>query len=64
MPIRLVAMWPRWSHRLCRQGKGKHRLPGAASRAIFACPAPLAKGSRGLQNNSGGRPAAVDFDSA
>eukprot|EP00959_Pyramimonas_sp_CCMP1952_P262432 5487210-Pyramimonas_sp.AAC.1 len=64
MLIRFVAMWSRWSHRLSRQGKDRHGLPGTAGRAIFSCPALLARGSRGLCNNSGGRPAAVDFDNA
>eukprot|EP00959_Pyramimonas_sp_CCMP1952_P250018 5226746-Pyramimonas_sp.AAC.1 len=57
-------MWSRWPHRLSRQGKGGHRLPGTAGRAIFACPAPLARGSRRLRNYSGERPAAVNFDNA
>eukprot|EP00959_Pyramimonas_sp_CCMP1952_P418741 8771961-Pyramimonas_sp.AAC.1 len=58
MLIRLMAMCSRWSHRLSRQGKGKHGPLGTASRALFACPAPLAGGSRGPRNNSGGQPAA------
>eukprot|EP00959_Pyramimonas_sp_CCMP1952_P057954 1209754-Pyramimonas_sp.AAC.1 len=45
----LLEMWSRYSYRLSRQGKGRHRLPGTASRALVACPAPLARGSRGLQ---------------
>eukprot|EP00959_Pyramimonas_sp_CCMP1952_P387710 8125617-Pyramimonas_sp.AAC.1 len=59
MFIRHMAMWSRCSHRSSHEGKGKHRLPGTASRALLACPAPFARGSRGLQNNSEGRPVKV-----
>eukprot|EP00959_Pyramimonas_sp_CCMP1952_P439390 9198455-Pyramimonas_sp.AAC.1 len=64
MLIRFVAMRSRWSRRPGRQGKGKHALSGAASRVIPACPALLARGSRGLFSHSGERLTAVDSGNA
>eukprot|EP00959_Pyramimonas_sp_CCMP1952_P039871 833608-Pyramimonas_sp.AAC.1 len=51
-------------HRLSRQGRCRHRLPGTASRALPARPALLGKGSRGLPHNSSDRPLMVEALSA
>eukprot|EP00959_Pyramimonas_sp_CCMP1952_P025112 526959-Pyramimonas_sp.AAC.1 len=62
--VHLIDRLSRRPHRHRRRGRCRHRLPGTASRVLFACPAPSAKGSRGLQDNSNDHPLMVESHGA